>query len=245
MRWHTPHVNNELPNFPPFEPSSKRREASIFQISVLCDWSLSPFSQASQNTAFLRVASGRFQRFPMGVSPKVWDSCINGWLDRNASVRVHMCEQKHVFEGATSLICMSGANIFHHHQGAGKQSAGRCRRRCQERGNAHAFESLQLPNCFTSGENTQHMHAHTDVSCFLWFPLASLFFALVVFSHHSSCPTQTLYVKPLHFLFSYNKIFVILFTCCDALSGTAHFCHPEGIHWTVLMEGGSWNGTAW
>lgn len=142
------------------------------------------------------------------------------------------------------FACLERTSFITIKEPGSSQQAG-ARRCCQERGNTHAFESLQLPNCFTSGENTQHTHAHTDVSCFLWFPLASLFFALVVFSHHSSCLTQTLYIKPLHFLFLYNKIFVILFTCCVALSGTVHFCHLEGIHWTVLAEGGSWNGTAW
>lgn len=74
------------------------------------------------------------------------------------------------------------------------------------------------------------------------FPLVSLFFALVVFPHHSfiillSHKHFTSNSRISYFLF--NKMFVILFTCCASLSGTVHFCAPEGIHWTVLMERGS------
>lgn len=143
-----------------------------------------------------------------------------------------------MFWGASLLICMSGVNIFHHHQGATKQSASRFHRSCQERGNAHTFDSLQLPNCFTSGEKTQH--TRTDASCHIPFGVIILCSCCVFPSlFHHSCLAQTLYIKLLRFLFSFSKIFVILFTCCVSLSGAVHFCTPEGIHWTVLMERGS------
>lgn len=71
------------------------------------------------------------------------------------------------------------------------------------------------------------------------FPLASLFFALVVFPHHLSCLTQIIYIKLLYERVFYSIRNLLFHSPAVILSGTVHFREPEGTHWTVLKKRGS------
>lgn len=81
------------------------------------------------------------------------------------------------FWGAASFICMSGANIYHHHQGAAKQWGRQAPptlsgERLNTLSNLYRSDIKRFLNAFTSGQrHTAHTHAQmqTDRFCFMSF----------------------------------------------------------------------------
>lgn len=166
------------------------------------------------------------------------------------------CAREHVLQGDAFCICMSGANIYHHHQGAAKQLGRQVPPTLSgDRSWAYfqTFSAKTLPNYLRFGANT-HAQTQAGTFCFIIFLCSCwLCFPIIHLVTHKPlswrCALRTPEKKyalctNLKCSFPSSKAFLFFKSCWPEWLNP--FLRARGdLMGSTKRRGESWNGTAW